>query len=88
MEENKGIFTKIKETIINFFNKPKALPTPSQEKGYISIENNDFKKQYDVRKHIEQTNIQQKDIEPSEISDGEPLIEALMRMIGDRKSVV
>lgn len=84
MEENKGIFTKIKETIINFFNKPKALPTPSQEEEYISIENNDFKKQYDVRKHIEQTNIQQKDIEPSEISDGEPLIEALMRMIGNK----
>lgn len=70
MEENKGIFTKIKETIINFFNKPKALPTPSQEKEYISIENNDFKKQYNVRK----------DIEPS----GEPLIESLIRMIGNQ----
>ena len=52
MEENKGIFAKIKETIINFFNKPKALPALSQEEEYISIESKDFKKQYEVGKYM------------------------------------
>ncbi len=100
MEENKGIFTKIKEIIIKFFNKPKALPTPSQEKEYISIENNDFKKQYNVRKDIEQADTKESKISEwtnnyyesiindgnnrlFEQGEGEPPIEALIRMVGN-----
>lgn len=86
MEENKGIFGKIKALINRIFNRTKALPPPSQEKEYISIENNGFKEQYDVRESINKSNIQQqsKEIESSEIDNGEPLIETLIRMVENR----
>lgn len=74
MEENKGILKRIREALTRILNRRKALPSAEEEiKPTIKEEeNNNFKKQYEVR--------EQKDIVQEQ--EGEPFIEMLVRLTG------